>query len=194
MEKAESAPASPTELFLAFNSMAMQGFGGVLPIAHRELVERRRWLGPDAFVELLTLGQVLPGPNIINMAVILGDRWFGWRGILAAVAGLLTLPLLIVLILAILYGQFASDPMVNGALRGMGAVAAGLVISTALKLSRTLKDNPLGLRLGLPLGLAMLVMVGFLRWPMIWVLLGLGPVAVALAFRRLSRDAKDEGP
>ena len=73
-------PADCTELFRAFNRLALQGFGGVLPVAHRELVERQRWLSPQQFVELLTLGQVLPGPNIINMAIVIGDRFFGWRG------------------------------------------------------------------------------------------------------------------
>ena len=79
-EKAAAAPASPLELLLAFNRLALQGFGGVLPVAQRELVERRRWLTRQEFVQLLSLGQVLPGPNIVNMALIFGDRHFGWRG------------------------------------------------------------------------------------------------------------------
>jgi chromate transporter len=178
-------PASSVDLFLAFNRLALQGFGGVLPIAHRELVERERWLDDQQFIDLLTVGQVLPGPNIINLAIIFGDRFFGWRGALAACAGLLALPLLIVLALAVGYQRFADQPQVAGALRGMGAVAAGLVMATAVKLARTLKTNPLGLPACWALGASTLVMVGFLRWPMVWVVLGLGVLGVATAAWRL---------
>ncbi|MDA8411051.1 MAG: chromate transporter [Treponema sp.] len=184
-------PRSLLELFLAFNRLALQGFGGVLPIAHRELVERLHWLNPDEFVELLALGQVLPGPNIINMAVILGERWFGWRGSVAASAGLLALPSVIVLFLATLYQEFSSQPLVNGALRGMGVAAAGLVISTALKLWKTLARNPLGRIWGSVLAAAMVLLVGLLRWPMLWVLLGLGPLATALAWWVLRRRSAE---
>ena len=180
-------PASLGALWWVFNRLALQGFGGVLPVAHRELIERERWVSPQQFVELLTLGQVLPGPNIINIAIILGDRFFGWRGALVAVAGLLALPLLIVLALTVVYQQFAANPLVAGALRGMGVVAAGLVIGTAVKLARTLQGNPLGLRTCAVLGAATAVMVGGLRWPMVGVVLGLGALGMAGAWRALGR-------
>lgn len=180
-------PQSPGELFRVFNRLALQGFGGVLPIAHRELVEREQWLTQKQFVELLALGQVLPGPNIINMALIFGDRHFGLRGAVAACTGLLALPLAIALALCLAYRQFASQPLVVGALRGMGVVAAGLVIATALKLRTTLADNPLGQPVGYAMALAALLMVGGLRWPMVWVVLGLGGAGVALAWHRLRR-------
>ena len=178
-------PASCAELFRVFNRLALQGFGGVLPVAHRELVERQRWVSAQQFVELLTIGQVLPGPNIINLSIILGDRFCGWRGALAASAGLLALPLLIVLGLAAAYQQFAATAWLAGALRGMGAVAAGLVVATAVKLSRSLQTNPLGLPTSMALGAATWLMVGFLRWKMVGVVLGLGSLGMALAWRRL---------
>ena len=168
--------------------MALQGFGGVLPIAHHELVERERWITAQQFVELLTISQVLPGPNIVNFAIIFGDRFFGWRGAAAASAGLLVLPMVIVLALAMVYQQLADWPTVTGALRGMGAVAAGLIIATAVKLARALKHNPLGMPASFALGAATLVMVGFLRWPMVWVVLGLGSLGMALAAWRLSEQ------
>ncbi len=181
------APRSPAELFSAFNRLALQGFGGVLPIAQRELVERRGWLTKAEFVELLSVGQVLPGPNIINVALMFGDRWFGWRGALAASAGLLLLPLLIVLAATLLYQQMAEHPVVAGALRGMGAVAAGLVIATGAKLVVTLNRHPLGRRLALAYALLTALLVGGLRWPMVGVVLGLGGLSmlhVAWALRR----------
>ncbi len=178
-------PASCGEIYRVFNRLALQGFGGVLPVAHHTLVEQERWLSPPQFVELLTLGQVLPGPNIINIALIIGDRFLGWRGALAACAGLLATPLLIVLVLAAAYQRYADNVLLVGALRGMGAVAAGLIIATAVKLSRALKRNALGQPLCYALGAATLVMVGFLRWPMVGVVLGLGGLGMTLAWRRL---------
>ena len=180
-------PRSPAELFRVFNRMALQGFGGVLPIAHRELVERERWLSPQDFIALLSLGQVLPGPNIINVALIFGDRHFGWRGAAAAVGGLMAVPTLIVLTLATLYQHVATHPLASGALRGMGVVAAGLVIATAMKLRTTLASNPLGRRACLAVGGATLALVAGLRWPLAWVVLGLGSVAMAVAWWRIRR-------
>ena len=94
---------------------------------------------------MLAVSQVLPGPNVVNLALMFGDRCFGLRGAFAALAGMLLAPMIIVLALTALYGHFAQDPVVTGALRGMGAVAAGLVIATGLKLLGTLKrtvDGP----------------------------------------------------
>ena len=111
------APASPGELFRVFTRLALQGFGGVLPVAQYHLVERERWLTKEQFVELLSIGQVLPGPNIVNLSLMIGDRYFGWRGALAALGGMLALPMLLVLGLASLYVRFAAVPPVAGALR-----------------------------------------------------------------------------
>lgn len=185
MSEALRRPQTVGEIFRVFNRMALQGFGGVLAVAQRELVERERWMGREQFLQSLSLSQVLPGPNIVNLALMVGDRFFGWRGAAAALGGMLCLPLLIVLLLAALYGHFMHLPMVAGALRGMGAVAAGLVIATALKLIGTLRNNVLGWRLGALFALATLLAIGVLRWPMVGVVLGLGSASVLLAWARL---------
>ena len=175
-------PASPAALYFAFNRLALQGFGGVLAVAQVELVERRRWLTKDDFVQMLSMAQVLPGPNIVNLSLMYGDRCFGLRGAFAALAGLLLVPLVIVLSLAALYSQFAQVPRVSGALRGMGVVAAGLVIATALKLFGALKSNPLAVPLGLLLATLTFAAVAVLRWPLVAVIGGLGSLAVARAW------------
>jgi chromate transporter len=185
--QAPAAPRSATELFFAFNRLALQGFGGVLPVAQRELVERRGWLTQAQFLELLSLGQVLPGPNVINMALMFGDRCLGLRGAFAAMAGLLLAPTAIVLVLAALYAQFAGIGAVAGALRGMGAVSAGLVLSTAFKLLPALRDNPLGRGPVLGVALLTLLAVAGLRWPLVAVLAVLGLVSCGVAFQRLGR-------
>jgi chromate transporter len=175
------------QMFRVFNRLALQGFGGVLAIAQHELVEREQWLTREQFLELLSVAQVLPGPNIVNLAMVLGDRFFGWRGAVVALAGMLVVPAVLVLSLAALYARFASIPAVSGALRGMGAVAAGLVIATALKLLPSLKHNALGVPLAATVVLLTFLAIGVLRWPLVSVVLGLGGAAYAAAWWRLKR-------
>jgi len=179
-------PRSLTDLFFTFNRMALQGFGGVLAIAQRELVERKGWMTREQFVETLAVSQVLPGPNIVNLSLMVGDRHFGLRGAFTALAGMIVVPLVIVLVLAALHAEFAHHPTVAGALRGMGAVAAGLVIATGLKLLGTLRKNPLGVPLGAAFAALMFAGIALLHWPLVWALLGLGAVACALAWSRLA--------
>jgi chromate transporter len=183
---ARQQPQSRTDLFISFTQLALQGFGGVLAIVQRELVEKKAWMTQEEFVEDWAVAQILPGPNVVNLSLMIGGRYFGLSGALAALAGMLAVPLLVVLALALLYGQFAQHPGVAGALRGMGAVAAGLITATGIKLLGALKANPLGARSCLALGLACFVAIALLRWPLVWVLLGLGTVACALAYRKLA--------
>jgi chromate transporter len=126
------APRSPREMFVAFTVLALQGFGGVLPVAQRELVDKRRWLTHEQFLEVLSVGQVLPGPNVVNISLMVGDRFFGWRGAMASLAGILSAPTVIVLTLAALYTRFAAEPALAGAVRGMGAAS----VSTMTALER----------------------------------------------------------
>ena len=178
-------PSSEMELFVAFTLLALQGFGGVLAVAQRVLCEQKRWLTKEQFVEILAFGQVLPGPNVCNVALMVGDRFFGWRGAFAALAGMMAVPLVIVLAITAAYSQYASNPVVAGALKGMGAVAAGLIVGTALKLMSALRANPMGIPACAVLLVSAFVAVAILRWPLVWILLGLGTVACLLAWRRL---------
>ena len=182
-------PSSEKEVFVAFTLLALQGFGGVLAVAQRVLCEQKRWLTKEQFVEILAFGQVLPGPNVCNVALMVGDRFFGWRGAFAALAGMMTVPLVIVLAITVAYSQYASNPVVAGALKGMGAVAAGLIVGTALKLMSALRANPMGIPASAVLLVSAFVAVAILRWPLMWVLLGLGAVACLLAWRGLRADA-----
>jgi chromate transporter len=177
-------PTSKSDLFFTFNRLALQGFGGVLAVAQRELVERKGWLSREEFVEMLALSQVLPGPNVVNLGLMLGDRFFGLKGALAAVTGMLAVPLVIVLVLTAAYAEFSRLAVVSGALRGMGVVAAGLIIATAIKLMATLGSNRLGPPLAAAFALLTFVTIVWLRWPLIWVVAGLGTTAVAIAYAR----------
>lgn len=183
---APSRPHSCWQLFLAFTAIALQGFGGVLAVIQRELVEKRGWLTNQEFVEDWSVAQIMPGPNVVNMSITLGDRYFGWRGALAAALGMLLVPMCVVLALALLYNHWANVPQVAGAVRGMGAVAAGLVAGTACKLAASLRGNRLGLALGLVLAAATVLALAWLHWPLVWVLLGLGGISYCLVYARLA--------
>lgn len=182
-------PASLCDLFFTFTGLALQGFGGVLAVAQRVLCEQRRWLTKEQFLEVLAIAQVLPGPNVCNVSLMVGDRFLGARGAFVALAGMMSVPLVIVLALTALYAQFAAHSMVAGALRGMGAVAAGLIIGSALKLAAPLKHNAMGITTCLLLGSATFAMIALLRWPLVWVLLGLGSLGYSYAWWRLAREA-----
>jgi chromate transporter len=178
-------PRSLTDLFLSFTVLALQGFGGVLAIVQREIVERKRWLTKEEFVEDWAVAQIMPGPNVVNLSLMIGGRHFGLPGAMAALAGMLVVPLIVLLLLALVYAHYAMHPGVAGALRGMGAVAAGLITATGLKLFGALKTNPLGMPLCIGLGAVCFVAVALLRWPLAYVLLGLGSIACIVAYRRL---------
>ena len=175
----ERPKIGPLELFLAFSQLAMSGFGGVLPWAHRTLVERKGWLTQREFVDTLALGQLLPGPNIGNMAVMIGYRFAGYSGAAAAFAGLIAGPFLLMIALSLLYQRYGALPLVQQALSGMSAVAAGLVLATGIKMCGSLKRH---WRPWLFTALA-LAGVGALRWPLLAVVGALGPFAIAAAWR-----------
>jgi chromate transporter len=185
-EEAPNAPASKTDLFLSFTWLALQGFGGVLAVVQRELVDNKRWLTRDQFVEDWAVAQILPGPNVVNLSLMIGGRYFGLSGALSALAGMLLAPLLVVLVLAVVFASVASTPAALGALRGMGAVAAGLITATGLKLIGALQNNVMGQAVCWSLATATFVAIALLRLPLAWVLLCLGSVATVWAWSRVS--------
>lgn len=178
-------PQSLTELFLAFTRLALQGFGGVLAVAQRELVERLGWMSKEEFVETLAVAQVLPGPNVVNLSMMIGDRFFGLRGAVAALAGMLAAPAAIVLALAAAFAHLGTHPMARDALRGMGAVSAGLILATGIKLLPALKASPLGRPLAVALAIVAFVLIALLRWPLPAVLALLGGGGMAIAWWKL---------
>lgn len=178
-------PSNLSDLFWAFSWLSLQGFGGVLAVVHRELVEKRKWLTPQAFLEDWAVAQVMPGPNVCNLALMFGDRNFGLRGAFTALAGLLLFPLLLLLSLGTLLGQMANQAAIADGLRGMGAVAAGLIAGSALKLLWGLQKHPLGFPLVLVLSAAAFLGVVWLHLALHLMVLGLGGVACCLTWYRI---------
>lgn len=173
-------PPSLRALFGAFFQIALSGFGGTLPFARRTLVDRLGWLTPDDFTETLSLCQSLPGPNIVNMSIVVGARAQGWRGSIAAASGLIGTPVVIVITLGALYSRFGGLDLVRQALVGLGAAASGLVAATAVRMAEPLlRTRPW---LAAPFILVTFVSVALLRLPLPYVLLGLGPLSIALVW------------
>jgi chromate transporter len=143
-----SPPRSLTELFVGFLSIGARSFGGVMPWAHRVMVEERRWVDEADFAETIGLCQFLPGPNIGNASIVYGKRWFGLAGSIVAFLGLFALPFVWVLALFALYADFAAtNQTLRAVVTGVGAAGAGLFIGTAIKLGRVLARRPAALAL-----------------------------------------------
>ena len=183
-------PHSPSDLFWSMTWLALQGFGGVLAVVQRVLVDEKGWLTNEEFVEDWAVAQVLPGPNVVNLALMIGDRYFGLRGGLAALAGILTFPLLVVLVIAALFASVADLPMAQGALKGMGAVSAGLIAAVGLRLITALKVNVMSASVCIALAAITFIAIAVLRIPLVWVLLGLGSVATFWAYRQMGQVAQ----
>ena len=154
-------------------------------MVQRILVDEKRWLTNEEFIEDWAVAQVLPGPNVVNLALMIGDRYFGLRGGLAALAGVLAFPLLVVLVIAALFASVADLPMAQGALKGMGAVSAGLIAAVGLRLVSALKVNVMSIGVCIALAAMTFIAIAILRIPLAWVLLGLGTLATAWAYRQI---------
>src|SRR5450830_429949 len=172
------APTSK-ELFLGFLGLGMTAFGGALPLAHRMVVERHRWLTEEEFVELLGLCQFLPGGNIINLSVALGMRFRGVRGALASILGLIAVPSAVVVLLGMLYQHYQHDPHIKHLFAGLAAAAAGLLIQMAVKIILPLRKN----LVLVALAAVCFVAIALLRIPLLWTMLVLTPVSVVITAR-----------
>jgi chromate transporter len=170
---------TPLALFLTFSRITLSGFGGVMFWARRGLVERQRWLTEREFLDLLVLSQLLPGPNVLNLTVMVGYRFAGWSGAAAAAAGFLGGPCLVVVGMGVLYQHYGALPQVQQALAGMSIVAAALLLSTVIKLAMVLPRR----WQSWAFGVLAFVGVGVMRWPLLWVLGALGPWAVLAAWK-----------
>jgi chromate transporter len=173
------AHLSLSTLFFGFLKVGLSGFGGVLPFARRMIVEERRWLTEAEFLDVLSLSQFLPGPNIVNVSVIIGRRFQGVAGSLAATGGLMLMPLVIVLTLATIYGRFAQIDAVRNALDGMSASASGLILATALKLARPIRS----FAWQIAICAVVFAAIALVRVPLLWVLVVICPVSFGLAWR-----------
>ncbi len=170
------------ELFFGFFRIAISGFGGSLPFARREMVEQRKWLTAREFTDILSICQLMPGPNICNMSFCIGARFAGLPGAVVSFVGLVAAPCVIGVSLAWLYLTFGQMPAVSGMLRGISAGAVGLFIALGLKMAWVERKSPFMLVFA---ALAFLG-AGLLGLPLVAVILGLAPFSI-LAARRWAK-------
>jgi chromate transporter len=170
-------------LFLDFSTVGLSGFGGVLPFARRMLVERRGWMTAEEFNAQLGLCQFLPGPNVVNLAVLVGKRHGGLAGAIVAPLGLLAGPFAIVVLLAMLYDAYGQLPIAQSMLRGIAAAGSGLLFAMAWRMGSAIRDKAVFL----PFAALVVLGVAGLRWPMLWVMLAGLACSGGLAYWRLGR-------
>jgi chromate transporter len=173
-------PRNATEIFLTFARIGASGFGGVNFWIRRIIIQEKRWITDQEYLEGLAIGQILPGPNVYNLTVMLGYRFGGMRGAFAAVAGLIGAPLAFMVALGLLYQRYAEVPILERALTGMTAVAAGLLLANVAGIAAAL---PRKLVPWMFLVLAF-VGTGLLRFPLLYVMGVLAPFALASAWKK----------
>jgi chromate transporter len=180
-----STPPGLIALFVAFAKMSLAGFGGVLVFARRGIVDRHRWMTAEEFNEAYALCHFLPGPNVVNLSVVFGSRFRGIAGGIAAFAGLLGPPMVIVTILAALYVRFGEIDALRRILAGVSCAAVGLLISAVFRMMMPLiKRRDL---VGLVVLVAVFIAIGLLRLPLQAVLLVAIPLSLAITFARRRR-------
>jgi chromate transporter len=179
---AKPVPCQPSlsELFLGFAQVSVSSFGGALPWARRMIVEQRKWMSAEEFNETFSLSQFLPGPNVINFSVVFGSRFGGAPGAMAALAGLLGPPLIIVTLLAVLYARYGDVAVLSRILGGIASAAAGLLMASVVKMAEPLFRKRWNFA---PLvAIAGFICVALVQWPLPWVFVFLAPVSIALAW------------
>ncbi|MFM0322633.1 chromate transporter [Caballeronia glebae] len=180
------APPVPTSfaLFKAFFFIGLTGFGGVLPWARRMLVERLGWLTNREFAELLPLAQLLPGPNVANIATVLGRQYRGAKGAAMAVFGLYLAPTVITIGIGYAYARWGHAPITAHLFAGLMPAATGLVIATVLKLVTSLPRGAASI----VLVAATFIAIAIMKIPLLIVLAVLGPLGTLFMLRRARKE------
>lgn len=181
-------PASPAgrvqpsvgvlDLFVAFSTVGIVGFGGVMPWVRWMLVEKRGWLTDEEFINVLSLSQLLPGGNVMNIAVAVGNRFAGFTGAAVALVGLMLLPSLLVLAIGLVYATYGNLPWVQGAFRSVAAAAAGLIIAMGLRFAYPMRRNP---RAMLFMGATLVASAAF-SLPLLWTIALFLPTSILAAW------------
>jgi chromate transporter len=180
-----STPPALSALFVAFAKISLAGFGGVLVWARRGIVDQQRWMTADEFNETYALCHFLPGPNVVNLSVVFGSRFRGIPGSIAAFAGLLGPPVVVVTILAALYARYGEIDALRRILAGVSCAAVGLLLSAVFRMMMPLVKRRDLVALGLLA--AVFVAIGLLRLPLPAVLLVAMPLSIAIAFAMRQR-------
>ena len=168
-------PVRLSALFIGLLKVSLFGFGGGLVWARRVVVEQQQWINEQEFAEILTLCQLMPGPNIVGIAICVGSKLRGAIGAIAAVAGFILLPWTVGLSLGGLVLQHAELGVVRNILGGLSAAAAGLLIGTGIRLLMPHRRR----RTALLFATCAFAGMAFTKLPLLIVLFGLAPLSIA---------------
>lgn len=145
----KSAQVSVWALFKLFLRIGATGFGGpaaLLALLQEHVVERRKWLNADEFADALAIGQILPGPIVVDAVTHIGYRLRGIMGAIASTSALLLPAFIVMLILTPLYFHFGQVPQVIGAFKGIGGAVVGLIIAAGYRIgARVVNDAVAGI-------------------------------------------------
>jgi chromate transporter len=173
---------SLSEIAATFTRIGLGSFGGgILGWTHRETVVRRHWVNDREFLSGFALSQILPGANVVNLAIYLGMTVRGGAGATVAALGMLVLPIIAIILIFEIYAAIESVRVAHLALAGIAAAAIGLNIAAGIKAARVNASIT-----SLTIAAAVFLMVGVMRWPMLPVMAAMTPLSLALAWR--SRD------
>jgi chromate transporter len=170
-------PVALAALFFGFLKVSLLGFGGGLVWARRIVVDRQRWLDDQEFAEILTLCQLMPGPNIVGITLCVGAKLRGAIGAVTAVSGFIVIPWTLGLALGGLGMRYAHLALLQNILGGLSAAAAGLMMATGIRLLLPHRSRQTALIF------AALAFAGMAltKLPLLLVLLGLAPASIAVA-------------
>lgn len=179
------AASLPTLFWIFFQIGALSFGGGLAAWVHREVVLKRGWMSETEFLTGLALCQVLPGVNVVNLAVHIGQRLRGAVGALTCTVAIVFVPFFAVIGLAAVYDQIKDIAWIHDFLDGVAVSAVGLLVSVALRSVRGTFKNVAPY----VAAIALIGLVGILRWPMIPVVLCVAPLSVLAAWFTRARPA-----
>ena len=135
---------SPGEIFRLFLKMGSFAFGGVysmLSFFEKELVEKKKWLSHDEFTENVAMGQITPGAPIVNTGIFIGYRLAGLKGGIMTILGQTIPSFLIIITLASAYLKYNNTPILQSALKGVGAGVVALVFSVVVNMGKKIEKS-----------------------------------------------------
>lgn len=195
--QASRAPLPPSDVpqrvplrtifWIFFQIGSLSVGGGLTAWLYREIVESRKLMSDADFMSALTLAQVLPGINMANLSVYVGQRLRGMQGAFTAMLGLTLVPFFAIITLGTIYARLQAVPGLHHFLDGMATAAVGLLLAMAVKSIKVTRMD----RIQLVIAGIVVITVGLLRWPMVPVILVLAPISIALSWPRDGhRDGK----
>ncbi len=185
--KGETVPCTMREFLLYFLRLGSFGFGGPIALAghmQHDLVEQRRWISRQDYVEGLALSQLSPGPLAAQLAMYLGWVRAGRIGSTLVAAAFILPSFVMVLVLSWLYVRFGGLAWIQAAFYGIGAAVIAIIARSAWKLGKmTVGKDPLLIGILAASGLV----TAITEKEIIWIFLGAGVLALAVQMVRARR-------